>query len=157
MSGGTGRKIAVVLAVGALALAGCGGSSKSSGSSGSAGNANDDAQSVNKAVQAYKAATSGVQTNSTDPASWDKLSQGAKQAADSINGLTAPSELQSAQQALVTSLTDLSDAAGRVASDLRNNDTGAAQTDLAKAAAANQAYEAAGAAWANAAKSAAGG
>jgi hypothetical protein len=112
---------------------------------------------VNKAVQSYTASTSGVQTRSTDPASWDQLSQGAKQAADTINGLTPPSALQASQQALAASLSSLSDSAAKVATDLRNKDTTAVGADLAKAKAASQAYSAAGAAWTNAAKSAAGG
>jgi hypothetical protein len=179
MSGRTGRKISAVLVLGAIALAGCGGSSKSSASSsggsgnsssGSTGNSGSssgstgagaalgqDVQQVNKAVQSYKAATSGVQTKATDPASWDQLSQGAKQAADTINGLTPPSALQSAQQTLGASLSRISANAGKVATDLRTKDTAAAQTDLNEAKAATQAYVTAGAAWATAARAAGGG
>ena len=170
-----------------LALVGCGGSSSSttskaasSGSSGSTGSSGttgsgssgntgstastgagtsavQNAQQVNKAVQAYTASTSGVNTKATDPASWDQLSQGAKKAADTINGLTPPAGLQSAQKALASSLTSLSDSAAKVATDLRNKDTSAVQADLAKAKAATQAYATAGAAWTSAAKSSAGG
>jgi hypothetical protein len=150
-------------------LTGCGGSSSSSstssaassgdtGSSSSGGGStlNTDVQAVNKAVQGYTASSSAVGTAATDPASWDQLSQGAKKAADTITGLTAPASLQSEQQALATTLNQISDTATKVATDLRNNDATAAQADLAAAKAASQAYQAAGAAWTAAAKSAAG-
>jgi hypothetical protein len=86
MSGWTGRMTVAVLVTGALALAGCGGSSSSgsenSGNSGKGADLNQDVQAVNKAVQSYKAGTGPVATNSTAPASWDQLSQAAKQAAE---------------------------------------------------------------------------
>jgi hypothetical protein len=179
----TGRMSVAVLAAGAVALAGCGGSSSgsstnsgnsgkssatSSGSTGSTGNTatsgsgagadlNHDVQTVNKAVQSYKAGTAGVATKANDPASWDQLSQAAKQAADTISGLTPPAALQSAQQALASSLSDVSDKATKVASDLRTKDTSAIQADLAQAKAASQSYETAGAAFIQAAKAAVGG
>ncbi|OAI39098.1 hypothetical protein AYO39_03200 [Actinobacteria bacterium SCGC AG-212-D09] len=160
---------AAVLAVGAIALAGCGGSSSGGSSSSSSSNSgastgtgagaglNQDVQTVNKAVQSYKAGTHGVATNGNDPASWDQLSQAAKQAADSIKGLTPPASLQSSQQALVSSLSDVSDKASKVATDLRNKDASALQADLAQAKAASDSYVTAGAAFAQAARAAGGG
>ncbi|HEY1530946.1 MAG TPA: hypothetical protein VGF80_09030 [Galbitalea sp.] len=164
MSSRTGRISVALLAVGAIALAGCGGSSSSSSSNSAASSGtgtgaglNQDVQTVNKAVQSYKAGTHGVATNGNDPASWDQLSQAAKQAADSIKGLTPPASLQSAQQALVSSLSDVSDKASRVATDLRNKDASALQADLAQAKAASDSYVTAGATFTQAARAAAGG
>jgi hypothetical protein len=140
-----GRKgVSALLLAGAIAIAGCGGSkstssaaanSGSSGSSGSSGNSGTAAlktyfDAVPKAIAPYTAAAKATQANPTDAASWDQSSQTAKQAADKISALTAPAGLESQQQALVASLTQVSNAAAKVATDLKNKDTSTRSADL---------------------------
>lgn len=145
MCGWTGRtKLSVLLSVVAIGLAACAGSG---GSSRAVAALKPYVDAVPKALAPYTAAAKAVGASPTDAASWDQSSQTAKQAAETINRLTAPAGLQSQQQALAASLSHMSDADAKIATDLKNNDSSTLKTDLGPVRAANVAYLAAAAAW----------
>jgi hypothetical protein len=148
---GLGRTPSVLLAAGAIALAGCGSSSTT------ATTIRQDVQQVTKATLPLLAAFHQAEKSGThlDAASIETLSRMTKQAADTIKGISAPAALRSKQQALEASLQHLLDTTAVVVTDLKgkNSPTLAQTLDVQ---AAIHGYHVASIAWFNAAKTALG-
>ena len=141
MSGWTGRSISLVLAVGAIALAGCGSSSNQSSAYTPSPAARQYFRQVASLFGQVKAASRQAANNPTDLASMEAFSQTAKQAADTFNTLTPPaSSLKSTQQALAASLSGFSGQAAKLATDLKNK-TKFTPADLASFKAAGQQFD----------------
>jgi hypothetical protein len=71
--------------------------------------------------------TSGV----VDPGTWSKIQSTAQQASSSFSGLMPPSDVAALNAKLASSLSGTAAAAGKVASDLHDNNRSAARADEA--------------------------
>jgi len=153
MSGWRGAPL-VLLAAGAIGLAGCGSSSTTTAT---ATGIKQDVQQVTNATLPLLAAFDQAERSGThlDAASIETLSRTTKQAADTLKGFSAPAALQSKQQALEASLGRLSDTTAVAVTDLKGKNS----PTLAQARevqAAIRGYHVASIAWFNAAKTALG-
>ena len=138
-----------VLGGGAYALTSSGGSSTPAEGGSSNALTQTDANSVNSsltapggtpaqtvalanldtATQKIIAATSRVEANPRDPASWDAFSRAAQQASNAMSSTAWPPTVQAQAQRLAETVSSLSADAVRVAADLRSNDKAGTQTD----------------------------
>jgi hypothetical protein len=135
--------------------------SSNSGNTGTSSNgggatltATQDFNQVLAAQKTVSAATAGLKTSPNDATVWQQIADATKAAAATINGLTGPSSMQSAQQQIATVLSTVSADATKVAGDLNNNDTAAAATDKNQASTDIASYTSAGQAFATAAQAA---
>ena len=133
---------AVVLAVGALALAGCGGgSSKGSGGSGGGGTgttaAPTGAQLTAKQWQAkmqsisseLTAAFQPVKTQGRDPQTWFTLAATLKHINSEVAAINPPDVAKGVNAAIVSGLQPLPDESTAIGNDLKNQDQTAAKKD----------------------------
>jgi hypothetical protein len=147
-----GRAPSVLLAVGAITIAGCGSSSTTTATA-----IKKDVQQVTKATVPLFAPFDQAKARGThlDAASIETLSRTTKQAADTIKGISAPAALRSKQQALEASLNRLLDTTAVVVSDLKGKNL-ATLAQAHDVQAAIRGYHVASIAWFNAAKTALG-
>jgi hypothetical protein len=154
MSSWIGRtRVPGVLLVVAIGLAACGGSSnQSSAVSGSATSASGGSSATSTSggggapltVREYEskgsaalaimvAALKPIDTTSgvVDPGTWSKIQSTAQQAGSTFSGLMPPSDVAALNARLASSLSGTAAAAGKIASDLRDNNRSAARADEA--------------------------
>jgi hypothetical protein len=147
---GRRRAPSVLLAVGAIAVAGCGSNSTATA-------IRQDVLQVTQATFPLLPAFHRAEARGTqlDAGLIETLSRTTKQAADALKGLSAPAVLQSKQQALEASLSRLSDTTAAVVTGLKGNNSPTVAHAL-QIQAAIRGYHVASIAWFNAAKTALG-
>lgn len=149
---GFGRTPTVLLAVGAIALAGCGSSSTTR-----AAPIQQYVRQVSKATLPLLAAFEQAKASGTHlrAASIETLRRMTKQAADALKGISAPAALRSKQRALGASLSRLSNTTAAVVSGLKGENAPTLAQAL-QIQAAIHGYHVASIAWFHAAKTALG-
>ena len=123
---------AVVLAVGALGIAGCGGSGTLSTS-----------QYESKGVVALKpllSALNSLKTNPTSAGGWAAVQSASRSASSTFSKLKVPSGISGLNSQLAVSLGDMGRAAGKLGGDISKRDVAAARADLGSYGSALQRY-----------------